>query len=71
MSETKEEKFKRIASMRTNRVIESLRVLGNCSNRNAYGYSRKDADKIFSAIQRQLRETKSKFTVSNDEEFKL
>lgn len=71
MAETKEEKFKRIASMRTNRVVESLRVLGNCSNRNAYGYSKEDVDKIFNAIQKQLRETKSKFTVSNDEEFKL
>ena len=43
--ETKEQRFKRIASKRTENVLEALRRLGNCSNRGIYGFSNEDINK--------------------------
>jgi hypothetical protein len=59
--ETKEEKFKRIASARTKKVLEDLRVLGNCANNNTYSYSDDDVNKIFSAIDKEMKRVKSLF----------
>ncbi len=70
-NETPEEKFKRIAETRTNNVLNALRVLGNLSNRQVYGYSDKDISKIFSAINKQLKEIKAKFSTQKESKFKL
>ena len=67
----KKEKFKKLAEYRTNEVLKRLRVLGNCANRSAYNYSKEDINKIFSAIEKALRETRAKFSFPKDKEFKL
>lgn len=59
--ETKNERFKRLASHRTNEVLYRLKVLSNCSNRQLYEYDEKDIDKIFSEIEKKVKEAKSKF----------
>ena len=61
MKETKRERFQRIATNRTNRIIDQLRLLGNCSNRLAYEYSDKDVNKIFSAIEGAVSDAKKRF----------
>ena len=53
--ETKRDKFVRIAEARTNKIIDMLQLLGNCSNANAYDYTQKDVDKIFNAIESEVR----------------
>lgn len=60
--ETKEARFKRIASKRTENVLEALRKLGNCSNRAIYNYSTEDLNKIFSAVDSELRRIRSLFS---------
>ena len=70
-NETPEERFKRIAELRTNAVLDRLRILGNLSNRQMYSYSEEDIDKIFSAITKQLREVRAKFSSRKKGEFKL
>jgi len=70
-NETPEERFKRIATVRTNAVLDRLRILGNLSNRQMYSYSQEDIDKIFSAINKQLREVRIKFNSQKPEKFKL
>lgn len=72
-NETSEQRFKRLAAQRTNQIIEKLRILGNCSNRQVYKYSMEDVDKIFSAIEKKAKEIKAKFTQyeKNKEKFKL
>ena len=60
-NESKREKFVKLAENRTNRIIDTLKLLGNLSNTNAYEYSQKDVEKIFKEIQRQLDETKKRF----------
>ena len=74
MGETNEQKatrFKRLATKRTNIVLDRIRVLGNCANRNAYEYSEADVNRIFSEIERRVKETRSKFYFAKDKEFKL
>lgn len=70
-NETPEERFKRIATLRTNAVLYKLRLLGNLSNKSRYSYSQEDINKIISAINRQLRELKAKFNYRKQEKFKL
>lgn len=59
--ETKREKFVRLAETRTNKIIDMLQLLGNCSNSSAYDYLQEDVDKIFSAIESEVKEARKKF----------
>lgn len=61
IKETKRDKFVRLAEARTNKIIDMLQLLGNCSNTSAYDYTQQDVDKIFGAIENELREAKKKF----------
>lgn len=69
--ETKAEAFKRLASQRTNAVLERLRILGNCANRSLYEYTDEDMRKIFAAIEAEVKRTRAKFTGTNKERFEL
>lgn len=69
--ETKGAKFKRIASHRTKRMLNDLRLLGNCANRNVYSYSRDDLSKIFNAIETEIKRVKSLFSRPNNKDFVL
>lgn len=65
------DRFKRLATQRTNSVLLRLKVLGNCSNRSAYEYDEEDIAKIFAEIERMVRETKAKFHFPKRRAFKL
>jgi len=65
------DRFKRLATQRTNAVLKRLKVLGNCSNRHIYEYEEQDIEKIFSEIERQTKEVQSKFHFPKRREFKL
>lgn len=68
----KKERFIRIAERRTNNILEQLRLLGNCSNKNNYSYSEEEVKKIFSVIEAELRVVKSRFNAkTSKEKFKL
>jgi hypothetical protein len=68
----KQERFKKLATTRTNEVLYRLKVLGNCSNRQLYDYDEKDIDKIFSEIEKKVKQAKAKFTfLKKGEKFKL
>ena len=62
-NETKRDKFVRLAETRTNKIISMIKLLGNCSNTNIYEYSQDDVDKIFSAIESEVKEAKKKFEI--------
>lgn len=65
------ERFKRLATQRTNTVLKKLQVLGNCANRSAYEYSEEEINKIFSTVEKTAREIKAKFHFPSNKEFKL
>ena len=69
--ETNRERFKRLATLRTNAVLRRLKVLGNCANRSAYEYSEDEVNKIFSEVERKVREVKAKFHFPKHKDFKL
>jgi len=66
-TESKSERFVRIAEARTNKIIDMIQLLGNCSNRATYDYSKEDIKKIFNAIETELRVAKSKFDIGDSE----
>lgn len=70
--EEKHEKFVRIAEKRTNKILEQIRLLGNCSNRNNYSYSEEEIKKIFGTIENELHSSKIRFSQKKQkEQFKL
>ena len=70
-SESKEETFRRLATKRTNAVLERIRVLGHCANPQLYDYTQEDVRKIFQAIEKELRVVKVRFQNSSKSEFQL
>jgi len=64
--ETRHERFLRLAEKRTNKIINDIRILGNCSNKSSYEYKKKEVDKIFSAIIAELKLSRNKFTFNDD-----
>jgi histidinol phosphatase-like PHP family hydrolase len=71
ISESKEEAFRRLATKRTNAVLERIRVLGHCANPQLYEYSEQDVRKIFRAIEKELKIVKTRFQNSSKPEFRL
>jgi len=71
LQETPKERFRRLATYRTNEVLKRLKVLGNCSNRQIYEYTEEDINKIFSEIERRVKEVKAQFHFPKIKEFKL
>lgn len=70
--ESKKEKFKRIAENRTNKILDMLDLLGNCSNESNYEYTDDDVKTIFSAIEGAVKITKMKFIGKHEKnKFKL
>ena len=59
--QSREDRFKRIASNRTNDILDRIRILGNCSNKSTYKYSEDEVNKIFRAIDQELKNCKAKF----------
>lgn len=70
-TETAHDRFRRLATQRTNIILKRLKILGNCSNRQVYEYDEDDIDKIFSEIERKVKEIKAKFHFPKNREFKL
>lgn len=67
----KQERFRRLASQRTNAVLHRLQILGHCANPQLYEYSEEDVRKIFRAIDLEVRTTKARFSNTNRSEFQL
>jgi hypothetical protein len=70
-NEEKREAFLRLATKRTNALIDRIRVLGHCANRHQYEYDRDDVKRIFRAIDAELRAVKAKFQNSTQSRFTL
>lgn len=60
-SESKRDRFVRLAEARTNKILDMLQLLGNCSSKANYDYTDEDVKQIFNAIEREVRNTKNKF----------
>lgn len=65
MENKKAERFKRVAAMRVQRVLDSLDNLAKCSSRNNYEYSQEDVGKMFGAIKTSLRAVEHRFDINS------
>ena len=72
-TESKRERFVRIAEARTNKILDMMRLLGNCASPANYEYTDEDIKKIFTALERELKNTKNKYlgVDSKEERFTL
>ena len=60
----KAEKFKYLATKRTNKICHEIQLLGNLSSRNNYTYTEEQVEKIFAAITQQVNLAQEKFNTS-------
>lgn len=70
-TESKKDAFRRLATQRTNAVLNRLSILGHCSNPQLYEYTQEDVKKMFHAIEAEVKATKTKFMNSSKTEFQL
>ncbi len=66
--ETKRDRFVRIAEARTNKIINMVRLLGNCANKATYEYTDADIQKMFTTIEKELKSAKQKFSPNYEED---
>lgn len=57
----KRSRFVDLAQARVTKATQMLRLIGNLSNLNNYEYSEADAQKIFSALESEMKLLKAKF----------
>lgn len=70
--EAKRDRFRRMAELRTNRILNDLRLLGNTGNKTLYQYEQSDVDLIFDTINKKITETQARFkTTKRDKPFRL
>jgi len=68
---TRDEKFKKIATTRTNKILRLLDILGNCSNKTNYKYTEEQVDKIFNTLENKLSDVRAKFKSKEKPDFQL
>lgn len=61
-AETKNEKFRRLATARGDRILKEIALLGNLSNERNYEYSQHEVQKLFAALEGELRACKARFS---------
>ena len=69
--ETKEQRFKRVAEKRVQRVLDSLRSFSHCSNKRMYKWNDEQLKKIWLAIDKEVKKCKESYENAEPEEFKL
>lgn len=58
----KRQRFEKVAGNRVQKILDTLQLLKNCSNRNNYEFTESDVEQMFSEISKAMKETRSAFT---------
>lgn len=61
MSESRNDRFRRLAATRGDRLIREIALLGNLSNRKNYDYTFEEVEALFGPIEAELREVRAMF----------
>lgn len=59
--ESKNERFRRLAESRGNRLIREISLLGNLANRKNYAYTEEEVDRLFTPILEELDAVRAMF----------
>lgn len=54
----KRQRFEKVAGHRVQKILDTLTLLQNCSNRNNYEYSETDVEQMFSEISKAVRDAR-------------
>jgi hypothetical protein len=69
--ETKEMRFRRVAEKRVKRVLDSLRSLSQCSNKRMYNWEQEQLKRIWTAIDKAIKECKESYEKAEPDDFVL
>lgn len=61
MTETRSDRFRRLAESRGDRLIREISLLGNLANRKNYDYTAEEVQQLFEPIERELKEVRALF----------
>lgn len=61
MAESKNERFRRLATTRGDRLIREISLLGNLSNRKNYEYTAEEVDRLFEPIEMEIKAVRALF----------
>lgn len=61
MRDKDRQKFVELATKRVNNAIKAIQLIGNLSNRSNYDYTDADVDKIFAALNKELKQCRDRF----------
>lgn len=61
MVESRNERFRRLAATRGDRLIREIALLGNLANRKNYDYSIDEVEALFAPVEAELREVRAMF----------
>ena len=61
MTESKRDKFVRLASARMNNALKQIRLVGNLSSKNNYEYTKADVKKMVDALQNAIQDMEKRF----------
>lgn len=59
--ESRNERFRRLAETRGDRLIREIALLGNLANRKNYDYTPEEVDALFRPIEAELKEVRALF----------
>ena len=62
MREPKDERFRRVAEARVNKIIKMVRLLGNCAGA-AYVHTPEQVAQIFNVLQYELNQAKARYAM--------
>jgi len=69
-TKSKRERFEEVAGSRVQMVLGKIENLSKCANKRNYEFSKGDVDKMFKAINEQLKIAKMKFESELNENIK-
>ena len=65
VSESRNERFRRLAVSRGDRLIREISLIGNLANRKNYDYTEDEVEALFAPIEAEIREVRALFDPSN------
>ena len=57
----KRQRFEKVAGNRVQKILDTLLLLKNCSNKNNYEYTEADVEQMFSEISKTLKESRAAY----------
>lgn len=64
----KAERFRKVATRRVQKVIDSLDSLGKCASKNNYHYTRNDVEKMMKILKEKVRSVNTLYLHQADDQ---